>query len=231
MNYLKNHKEAASEEESEGTWAVSYGDMITLLLSFFVIFYNTDFEKEKTLKINHHLGFSIDSLNSSLKGSVDQETGKDYSAKLGDIKNLDIKVHEVGENLVVTFGKISFFNSGQTDIREDAAEVLKVFAEKYLPYAGTYQVSIKGFTDKRPVRKIKRAYKDNLELSVLRAVSAMRVLQKEGIPLRRMEIAGVGELKLIEKIFPKASELSQEELEALSRTVVLVIKPESENLL
>ena len=62
MNFLKNHKEAASEEESEGTWAVSYGDMITLLLSFFVIFYNTDFEKEKTLKINHHLGFSIDSL-------------------------------------------------------------------------------------------------------------------------------------------------------------------------
>jgi flagellar motor protein MotB len=55
MNFLKNHKEVASEEESEGTWAVSYGDMITLLLSFFVIFYNTDFEKEKTLKINHHL--------------------------------------------------------------------------------------------------------------------------------------------------------------------------------
>jgi flagellar motor protein MotB len=159
MNFLKNHKEVASEEESEGTWAVSYGDMITLLLSFFVIFYNTDFEKEKTLKINHHLGFSIDSLNSSLKGSVDQESGSNDAAKFPEMKNLDIKVHEVGENLVVTFGKISFFNSGQTDIREDAAEVLKVFAEKYIPYAGTYQVSIKGFTDKRPVRKIKRAYK------------------------------------------------------------------------
>jgi flagellar motor protein MotB len=44
VNLSKDHEE---EVESEGTWAISYGDMITLLLSFFVIFFTTDFDKKK----------------------------------------------------------------------------------------------------------------------------------------------------------------------------------------
>jgi flagellar motor protein MotB len=137
----------------------------------------------------------------------------------------------VGDNLVVTFGKISFFDSGSTEVRKETIPFLKLFTEKYLPYAGKYQLSIKGFTDKKPVRKERRNYKDNLELSVLRAVSAMRHLQKAGLPLNRMEIAGVGELRTIEKIIPKSTQLDPKELEALSRTVMLVIKPEKESQL
>ena len=59
----------------------------------------------------------------------------------------------------------------------------------------------------------------------------MRHLQKAGIPLNRMEIAGVGELRTIEKIIPKSNQLNQKELDALSRTVMLVIKPEKESQL
>lgn len=234
MSYLKKHKPLEMEEDSEGTWAVSYGDMITLLLSFFVIFYNTDFEKQKIEKVNRHLGFELDHLKPILtektKGTP-VETMPGGSVVVTGLSDFDIKVHEVDENLVVTFGKLSFFESGSTEVKKETIEMLKLFTEKYLPYAGKYQLSIKGFTDRKPVRKDRRNYKDNLELSVLRAVSAMRHLQKAGIPLNRMEIAGVGELRTIEKIFPKSHALSQKELEALSRTVVLVIKPEKESLL
>ena len=39
MILVKKNRRIHQEEDSEGSWAVSYGDMITLLLSFFVIFH------------------------------------------------------------------------------------------------------------------------------------------------------------------------------------------------
>ena len=249
MSYMKKHKPLEIEEDSEGTWAISYGDMITLLLSFFVIFYNADFKAKKIESLNHHLSFDIENLKPHLRTKPEGQGGsasKPNAAKKAEntaniiagesilvdgFTDFDIKVHEVDENLVVTFGKLSFFDSGSTEVKKDTIEILKLFTAKYLPYAGKYQLSIKGFTDRKPVRKDRRNYKDNLELSVLRAVSAMRHLQKAGIPLNRMEIAGVGELRTIEKIIPKSNQLNQKELDALSRTVMLVIKPEKESQL
>jgi chemotaxis protein MotB len=247
MILVKKNRRIDQEEDSEGSWAVSYGDMITLLLSFFVIFYNADFKAKKIESLNHHLSFDLENLKPHLTGSskasvstranekAKTTTSKDNmgggSILVDGFSDFNIKVHEVDQNLVVTFGNISFFDSGSIEVKKDTIEILKLFTSKYLPYAGKYQLSIKGFTDRKPVRKDRRNYKDNLELSVLRAVSAMRHLQKAGIPLNRMEIAGVGELRTIEKIIPKSNQLNQKELDALSRTVMLVIKPEKESQL
>jgi chemotaxis protein MotB len=247
MILMKKNRRIHAEEDSEGSWAVSYGDMITLLLSFFVIFYNADFKAKKIESLNHHLSFDLENLKPHLTGSStasastkpnekakttkSKETVGSGSILVDGFSDYNIKVHEVDQNLVVTFGNISFFDSGSIEVKKDTIEILKLFTSKYLPYAGKYQLSIKGFTDRKPVRKDRRNYKDNLELSVLRAVSAMRHLQKAGIPLNRMEIAGVGELRTIEKIIPKSNQLNQKELDALSRTVMLVIKPEKESQL
>ena len=38
----KKKYEEVEEVDSEGSWAVSYGDMVTLLLTFFIIFFTTD---------------------------------------------------------------------------------------------------------------------------------------------------------------------------------------------
>ena len=251
MILMKKNRRIHQEEDSEGSWAVSYGDMITLLLSFFVIFYNADFKAKKIESLNHHLSFDLENLKPHLNSktnaagsgssqsqankkdttSTTKESDGSGSISINGFSDFNIKVHEVDQNLVVTFGNISFFDSGSIEVKKDTIEILKLFTSKYLPYAGKYQLSIKGFTDRKPVRKDRRNYKDNLELSVLRAVSAMRHLQKAGIPLNRMEIAGVGELRTIEKIIPKSNQLNQKELDALSRTVMLVIKPEKESQL
>lgn len=231
MGVLKKQSHGESEEESEGSWAISYGDMITLLLSFFVIFYNADFEKAETQKLNHYLGFQIENLKSAMPPGVGTGSKPNSDVDVQKIGDFDVKVEQVDNNLVVTFGKFSFFDSGKTEVRKEAAGILKLFADKYLSFSSKYILSIKGFTDRKPVMRMDRAYKDNLELSALRAISAMRHLRKAGIPLNRMEIAGIGELNSIAKVIPNPKELKKEELEAISRTVVLVIKPEKENLL
>lgn len=234
-------KEHYHEEpvESEGSWAISYGDMITLLLSFFVIFFSTDFEREKVDKLNRHLSFELDGAVASKgedKGAAAAGSGwaddARPDAKLPDISGMEIKAQPVGENVVVTFKAVSFYASGRVTLEPKGEALLREFAGKYLPYAGNYRLAVKGFTDKRPVihrpDRFKK-YDDNLELSALRSLAAMRVLQQSGVPLNRMEIAGAGELEAINRILPSHEGLTKEELDAYSRTIVLVVQPVKES--
>jgi flagellar motor protein MotB len=216
------------EEESEGTWALSYGDMITLLLSFFVIFFTTDPQKEKEEKVSRHLRFTLEGVTPAESFDPKVTPGKPLKF---DYK---IKTTKVGDSIVVTFGSFSFFKSGELTLVQEAQELLSQFASKYQPFAGSYRIAIKGFTDRRQVNKNlrrSRQFVDNLELSALRSVAVMRVLKKKGIPLHRMEIAGAGELKAINQVLPRVEGLTDKEINDYSRTVVMVITPIGENWL
>jgi len=234
-NRLLKKKAYYDEElDSEGNWAISYGDMITLLLSFFVIFFTNDPQQQKVEKMNRHLSLQIENLvpaavpASLAEGKGDKVKGE--KVKLPALSGLEIRTHSIEDKIVVTFKATSFFNSGSVTVTSLGQKLLREFGEKYLPYAGNYRLAIKGFTDKRKVRKLSsRKYGDNLELSVLRSLGAMRVLQLSGIPLNRMEIAGSGELELIDRVLPSAEGLTRSELDAYSRTIVLVIEPIKES--
>lgn len=230
-------KEHYHEEDSEGTWALSYGDMITLLLSFFVIFFTTDPQKEKVQKLNNLLSFELEGTKPYEPSSIQGEGTIGGKQKV-ELKNLpkfegtSITAHQVDENIVVTFNATSFFSSGEVKPNDRGRKLLSEFAEKYMPYAGNYRLAIKGFTDSRPVSKKRmRKYEDNLELSALRSIASMKVLQGAGIPLNRMEIAGAGELETIEKVLPNKEGLTKDELASFSRTIVLVISPVKESWL
>ena len=226
---------ADEEVESEGSWALSYGDMITLLLSFFMIYFTTDFKEQKVEKLNRHMSFSIEGALpvAPVAGSV--SANEKSFEKMPDMKMANVEVTSFDDQLVISFGALSFFNSGSVTVHPAGEKILKGFAQKFLPYAGNYRISVKGFTDKRKVRRpqqgIFRKYEDNLELSALRSLAAMRILQSAGIPLNRMEIAGVGELKAINKILPDSKGIDESKLNAISRTIVIVVKAEKESWL
>ena len=220
-------------EDSEGTWAVSYGDMVTLLLTFFIVFFSLDpnqekIEKRKTLNISliQELQRTPSSEKSPNKVLRAENSKKSAPADRGIAAiNLNGKVHEYGDSLLIEFPEVSFFRSGDIQLTNEGKNSLKIFMKKYLPYAGQYKVSIQAFTDHRKVRQEPgRKFSDNLELSALRAIAAMRTLQREGIPLSQMEVAGYGEIKnTVQHLMEKNKSLKGLEL---SRKVVLVIKPE-----
>lgn len=219
--------------DSEGSWAISYGDMITLLLSFFVIFFTTDFKKQKIDKLNQHLSFQLENTQAAGQAEAVNQT-EVVKPEFPVLDGLTLKTHNVGDNIIVTFYATSFFSSGHVNVNERGVELLERFTQNYLPYAGNFRLAIKGFTDKKPViKRIERVrkYDDNLELSVLRSVAAMRILQANGIPLNKMEIAGAGELEDISKVLPQQEGLTEQEIESYSRTLVLVIKPITESWL
>lgn len=189
------------EADTEGTWAISYGDMITLLLSFFVLFFTMDPKKEKAQGLMDSLKVSLADLQSGQSGTSGSDIVKTQPKVL--TPQLDVAVKEANlhfvdfnKKLIVDFNDISFFKSGEIQVTDEGVAVLRAFAQKYLPYAGSYMLQIQAFTDMQPVRELKnRRYKDNLELSALRAIAAMRVLQQFGLPLSMMTLSGLGEIK------------------------------------
>lgn len=149
-----------------------------------------------------------------------------------ELKNFEqytARFHKIGRSIMVEFPSASFFELGKVNPREKSFIRLERFAKYYMPYAGKYMLNIRAFTDSNPVKVNKNRYKDNLELSALRSISTMRVLQKYGIPLSRMQLAGHGVNKVIEKkLKERIQEYTKSEKDALARTIILLIKPEEE---
>lgn len=207
MSYLRSKLQTHVEHE-EGTWAISYGDMITLLLCFFVLYFSFDFKSNGESEIHKSLLSNLASVE-SVSGEVYQTLG------------MELVTLSAGQVLVF-FKDKSFFDSGKTDLRPDVGTLLSEFAEKFRPFSATHKLKIYSFTDSKPVSPGRR-YRDNLELSALRSLSVVRLLNERGIPLGVMEITGKGEMgqEMINKL--GIEKLDTSEKMARSRTVAFLI--------
>lgn len=233
VNKSKLHS-VQEEHENDELWAISYGDMITLLLSFFVIFFSTDFKKNQQEKVDDHFISNFKMLDLKDHKAYTAQAEKSIPNKvLADAPKFDLlknaKITKLSDRLLITFDKMNFYKTAETEPTSEGTETLKAFAQKFLPYSSIYKIDVKAFTDKRPVKGSHR-YKDNLELSALRAISALRVLQNAGIPLNKLEIAGYGEMdKLNAFLSPeKIKELNGEQIQDISRTLIIIIKHDNE---
>lgn len=222
------------EIDSEGSWAISYGDMITLLLCFFILFFTTDAARDYRTRLTAAMLAAFED-NRKVEGAppprvlLDIGTKREEGIDLTLVKTWNGSAHQIGEKLLIEFPGVSFFKSGKTDLTPQGKKALVEFTQRFMPYAGQYIVNIVAFTDHRKVIKKKRGRKfdDNLELSALRAVSTMRSLQVNGIPLTRMRLGGHGELMTTAQELERlpASERAGKEMD-LARRIVIVIEPE-----
>jgi len=222
MRKTKLKKIDLGHEDTEGSWAISYGDMITLLLSFFVIFFSFDFNEEKEKKLEESAMKNI-ALIDTYK---DKNNGiqENQSTSIEDLNEITTLVKKEKEGKFVVFFKgANFFESGKTSVNEYGKILLGKFIEKYTPYAGKFRVKIQAFTDDRPVSSKEHRFKDNVELSALRSISVLRYLQNNGIPLNRVEIGGKGIMskKALETLGLQTTNIS--ELRKMSRTIALVL--------
>jgi chemotaxis protein MotB len=224
------------ETDAEGSWAISYGDMITLLLTFFILYFNINNKHEEQRNLIQKeilLEFA------EKKTPVEPETlNAPPRMKLGEaqkgeldaavLQNWGGNVIRDGEKIIIQFPLVPFFDLGREDVLAGSKKHLEIFAKKYVKFAGTHMLNVKAFTDTVTVRTGHR-YRDNLELSALRAISAMRVLQASGIPLSRMKIVGLGET--ITNRIPGGLNAESdpahknEKGDRFARKVVLVIEP------
>jgi chemotaxis protein MotB len=235
---ILRRREDHDDTDAEGSWAISYGDMITLLLTFFILYFNlnakngekkthlqqeilTEFgEQKKEFDAKPSSSTPRMSLSEEQKGELENRVIEDWGGTL---------IRE-GEKIIVDFKNTTFFDLGKEDVKASSRKYLETFARKYVKFAGSHMLNVKAYTDTVPVKTGHR-YRDNLELSALRSISAMRILQRAGIPLGRMKLVGLGET--ISNRIPASVEEEQKMTggkpsrkgDQFARKVLLVIEP------
>jgi len=204
---------SCGEERVE--WIYTYGDMVTLLLCFFVLLFamsKTNEEKFKAVAASFKGGppaspfvFTgmptfMESLESSLKKSDIAEV-------------MDITVDDQG--ITVSFSDTAMFDPGSASPTEEGEDIIEKFAR--ILYAVPNDVIIEGHTDDQKISNA--TYPSNWELSGARSGSIARLLEEFGIQSTRMEIIGYGSTR------PKVSN-DTVELRRLNRRIDILIKPD-----
>lgn len=169
----------------------------------------------------------------NLSAAIDSQNKKQTAGAANEVlDSSEGKIYKKGQKIIIDFPGVSFFKSGQVPLTNKGKETLTKFTEKYTSYMGNFLLSVQAYADTKKVRdNPNNKFSDNLELSALRGIAAMRFLQSTGIPLHRMRVAGYGELQLTMNDLTTLAteEQTQANLLNLARRVVLVIEPGEHN--
>ena len=173
----------------QDNWLTSYGDLMTILLVFFVLLISASkissvkFEKIKNaFNGPNKEEFSIAKIHDTLVDKIEEE-------QLADM----VEVVEEDDSLAVIMKNKLLFASGSTRIREEnipiVSEILKIFKE--LPHYAN--IAIEGYTDDNPVNT--KQYRSNWHLSVLRSLSVLELINKHEVCQDNCQLRGFGEFR------------------------------------
>ena len=212
-------KEKKEPEKPSTAWQGTYGDMITLMLCFFVMLYDpTEIDITQlatitqSLQMNEtesvsgglslsagrlsDLGNNINSLPSIEKGkSLGLAKKKAVSLFAPDVKSNRITVTSDERGLIITLLSDNFFDEGSAELNiNETRETLLRLSEFFkAPELKDRRFRIEGHTDNVPVESDK--YPSNWELSATRAVNVLHYLADYGVEENSFSIAGYADTR------------------------------------
>lgn len=231
--------------DDEATWLVTYADLMTLLLVFFVLLYTlTSFERNQYSQ-------AVDSVKIRMEGS-EELIGLMDLAKIPDLLDTQITLEDItglksrekslyqdltrfaksgsekeflstrikDGKIIVSITGQALFGSGSASLNPSAAPVMDDLIDVLYDYP-EYAVNIKGHTDDIPIST--EIFPSNWELSAIRATTVLRYLISRGLPPDRLTATGYGDAL---PLLPNTSE----ENRAQNRRVEFVLeKKETRN--
>lgn len=148
---------------------------------------------KKSLETINEKDSYITGIQSALarKDSLNLELVMNLKSAIGDIKDDDINIKVEKGVIYVDISDKMLFNSGKYTVTEPARKVLGKVAKVLNAYPD-FEFMVEGHTDNVPIST--SCMEDNWDLSVKRATSVIRILQKQyGISPQRMAAAGRSE--------------------------------------
>jgi chemotaxis protein MotB len=206
-------KKRKREEEGAPAWMVTYGDMTTLLLTFFILMFTTaeingaelrmilaafqglgSLTGGNTLQVGKlaELGNTIMSLPSREAGkALDKARRTAISQFQPELKTKKVRIKEDERGLIISLAADSFFEPASAEINiEESRQVLqKVAALMSSPELAGRKFRIEGHTDNAPTDPA-GPWQTNWELSAARSVNVLHYLVDFGIDERQCQVAG-----------------------------------------
>ncbi len=188
-------KRRKEEKKDSSNWLVTYSDLVTLLLSFFVLLFSfseIDAQKFRSIMSSFQGGTGVLEGGTTLdeendledKSGIDEDELEElrniieeYAESIGLADEISLDIEERG--LVIRFMDSIFFDPGRAEIKPKSKEILhsvasilkkKEFQDKY--------IKIEGHTDTVPII-YSTEYPTNWELSAIRATNVLRYLVEE----------------------------------------------------
>lgn len=187
-------------EVSSFHWMTTYGDLMTLLLTFFVLYYASFSEVEE--KLSEKLMIEVNEAQLQLiecnKELTAMQTNLKRFLKQNSLEN-DIKLELKSNKLtIVTKSSISF-ETGKAELKPNIYLILDAIGN--LVVNEDNRIRVEGHSDNVPIAiNGSSNFPSNWELSSARASSIIRYfIENFGINPERMEALGYGEYK---PIFP-----------------------------
>ena len=197
-------------------WMGTYGDLVTLLLCFFIMLFATaevDTSKFDILLQAFNPSVFENTGGDNIIGNLDSDENKELSSILSDeivyqseLQKLEqdlnnfitkegledsIDVIKEADKITMRLSSSLLFNSGKADLKNDVKPHLKTIS-KTLPK--DFDVQIEGHTDNLPISNAHFA--SNWELSVLRGVNVLKYLSETcGVEPSKLSAAGYGEFR------------------------------------
>lgn len=193
-------------------WVMTYGDMMSLLLTFFVLIVSFSSMQETKFEqaVNSlHEAFGVLKSAESViffeQPLIPNHNPTDEEAEvIYEVRNVERFLLEKGVDdrveVEMKEGQVRFridapflFESGTATLRSASLEVLATMEEFFRKFP--YQVRVEGHTDNVPIHSA--LFPSNWELSAGRAVSVARYFQEMGMPPDRISATGFGEYRPI----------------------------------
>jgi chemotaxis protein MotB len=210
---MPRKKKERPKEQGSPQWMVTYGDMTTLLLTFFILMFTTaevdgselrlilaafqglgSLRGGNTLQVGKlaELGHTIARLPSQEAGkALDKARRTAISQFQPELKTKKVRIKEDERGLIISLAADAFFPpaSAEINIEESRAVLQKVATLIGAPEMEKRKFRIEGHTDSTPTDP-NGPYETNWELSTARAVNVLHYLVDFGVDERRCQVAG-----------------------------------------
>ncbi|MDR3321441.1 MAG: OmpA family protein [Synergistaceae bacterium] len=203
-------------------WMATYGDMVTLVLCFFVLLYafsTLDIKKFNQLSVSLQTAFSIQpggpaqtdvqgtnqgGITEAQPGNVERreessqtEVSKQLLALVQEALkseklNDEIKYTQDERGVIISMSEQMLFEEGSAKLRPSAQRIIYKLTEALKRIPN--MLEIEGHTDSNPLQN--SIYRDNWGLSAARAASVVTHLnERDGVPANRLKAVGLGSSK------------------------------------
>lgn len=206
----RKEKKSGPDEPVIPGWIVTYGDMMSLLLTFFVLLLSfstiseEDF-REAMMSLQGALGVLTSDVSvlapmprPSRRDARESREAEEFARRLRRVLQITgraflVKIdYDATGGVKITLPDAVLFDAGSAELKASAAPILQEISALLVDLPATF-VEVRGHTDNSPLNVSPR-YRDNHELSYWRADSvARRLVSQGGVQLPQIEIVACGD--------------------------------------
>lgn len=181
-------------------WIIPYGNLMTILMIFFLVLYAFTFVvggkryEEVIISIQEEVGGEVskEEIERMLKREKEEEAINKMEIlleKKGLQKFSNVKIDKQGIKII--FANPILFDSGKAELKSKGKSILREVVQAIKDLDN--EITVEGYTDNIPIRS--RKFPSNWELSAARAFSVVKQIIQEGIPPERLSARGYGEYR------------------------------------